>query len=163
MIKMRSAKEEDAGILTDISFAAKRYWQYPEEYYRIWKSELTVGAEYIRSNDVWVYEDTRTIVGYYSLVTLHEEIKVDGVSLPCGHWLDHMFIRPPYIGSGIGTEMFQHLRNRCEHRKIENLNILADPNAKGFYEKMGCRFTEDFPSTITGRTTPYLVLQVAKG
>ena len=157
---MRLAGKEDAGVLTDISFAAKRYWQYPEEYYRIWHNELTIGPEYIRDNEVWVYENDQEIRAYYSLVALKSEIKVGGVVLARGHWLEHMFVRPLYLGIGIGTELFSHLRRRCREKEITVLNVLADPKARGFYEKMGCRYVQEFPSTIVGRTTPQLELVV---
>jgi GNAT superfamily N-acetyltransferase len=77
-----------------------------------------------------------------------------------GHWLEHMFVRPLDIGIGIGTELFSHLRRRCRENKIAALNILADPNARGFYEKMGCHYVQEVPSTIVGRTTPHLALVV---
>ena len=71
-----------------------------------------------------------------------------------------MFIRPSHIELGIGTELFAHLRNMCIQHKLEEVNILADPNAKGFYEKMGCSYVQEFSSTIVGRTTPHLVLSL---
>jgi hypothetical protein len=40
------------------------------------------------------------------------------------------------------------------------LGILADPNSRGFYEKMSCRYVEEYPSIIKGRTTPFLQLKV---
>lgn len=160
MSMIRPANIKDSCILTEISFSSKRYWKYPEKYYRVWANELTITPDYISSNEVWVYESGREIVAYYSLVTLNKEIKVAGIALARGHWLEHMFTKPAYIGIGIGTELVVHLRNRCIQKKIEELNILADPNAKGFYEKMGCRYVQEFPSTIMGRTTPHLVLSL---
>lgn len=159
---IRPAKREEADILTKISFSSKRYWQYPEEYYRIWESELTITAAYIDHNDVWVYETTHGILAYYSLVVLEKEITVGGIVIGGGHWLEHMFTLPSHIGFGVGTELFAHLCRNCSRIKVEELNILADPNARGFYEKMGCRYVKEFPSTITGRTTPYLVLSLPK-
>lgn len=81
---------------------------------------------------MWVYENDQGILAYYSLVALEKEIKVGGVAMAGGHWLEHMFIRPRHIGLGIGTELFAHLRNRFIQKKIVELNILADPNAEGF-------------------------------
>ncbi|MCP4343837.1 MAG: GNAT family N-acetyltransferase [Desulfobulbaceae bacterium] len=159
---IRPAQLEEAEILTDISFTAKRYWNYPEEYYNIWAGELTISPAYIGSNDVWVYEIDREIHAYYSLVVLDKEIKVAGIVIEPGHWLEHMFVRPSHIGHGIGSELFTHLRARCMKKKIEALNILVDPNAREFYQKMGCGYVQDFPSTIVGRTTPHLILSLPK-
>lgn len=159
---IRPAQLEEAEILTDISFTAKRYWNYPEEYYTIWAGELTICPEYISNNDVLVYEASREICAYYSLVALDKEIKVAGSVIEPGHWLEHMFVRPSHIGHGIGSELFAHLRTRCMKKKIKTLNILVDPNAKGFYQKMGCGYVQEFPSTIVGRTTPHLILSLLK-
>ncbi len=155
--------KDEAQLLTQVSFASKRYWGYPEDYFRIWESELTISPAYIESNDVWVYEQDETIVGFYSLLLLEKQLKVGGTVLESGHWLDHMFIRPSHIGRGIGTDLFIHLRARCAKRNIRKISMLADPNAKGFYEKMGCCYVREIQSTIAGRTTPQLVLFITIG
>lgn len=162
---IRPAEINDAAILTEISFAAKRYWKYPLEYYRIWRSELTISPGYIKRNEVWVYREGRgsdarqKTLAFYSLVVLEDELEIAGVSLLSGHWLEHMFVSPSHIGRGIGTELFNHLRKRCRQKEkvISKLNILVDPNAKGFYQKMGCEYLQEYPSTIYGRTTPYFI------
>ena len=46
-ISIRRALPTDALFLTSISFGAKRYWNYPEEYYEIWHDELTITKDYI--------------------------------------------------------------------------------------------------------------------
>lgn len=157
---IRSATPNEASILTRISFASKGYWRYPKEYFEIWNGELTINSDYIDKNDVFVYELDGSIVGYYSLVELLEDIDVSGIIIRKGFWLEHMFIEPDHIGNGIGSKMFSHLRNQCKSEGIQSLGILADPNSKGFYEKMGCDYVKEYPSTIKDRTTPYLVLKV---
>jgi GNAT superfamily N-acetyltransferase len=103
------------------------------------------------------------VVGYYALVDLPEDIDVSGIALSKGYWLEHMFIEPDHIGNGIGTKMFDHLRERCRIQSISELGILADPNSRGFYEKMGCVYQCEYPSTIRHRTTPYLQLKIKGG
>ena len=160
MAIIRSAKNNEADVLTGISFASKGYWNYPEEYFEVWKNELTIHSEYIEENDVFVFEDRGAIVGYYSVVELKENIEVAGITINKGFWLEHMFIEPQHIGHGIGTLLFRHLREWCVTNGITELKILADPNARGFYEKMGCIYKEEHPSTIENRTTPLLHLQL---
>lgn len=155
---IRPAKKEEAEILTKISYKSKRYWNYPQEYFDIWKNELTISPEYIEKNEVFVFELSAAVVGYYSLVELPEDIEVSGITIKKGFWLEHMFIEPENIGKGIGTKMFDHLNKRCLLKDMNELGILADPNSRGFYEKMGCIYICDYPSTIKYRTTPYLQL-----
>jgi GNAT superfamily N-acetyltransferase len=155
---IRKAKIQEAEILTKISFGSKGYWNYPKEFYDIWSNELKISSDYIQNNDVFVFDNAGEIVGYYSIVELKDDIEVLGVRISKGFWLEHMFIEPRSIGKGIGTKMFDHLRKRCTYRGIKELGILADPNSRGFYEKMGCEYKGEFPSTIKARKTPYLKL-----
>ncbi len=156
---MRRGQREDARELTRLSFASKGYWEYPEEWFQIWEKELTLTPEYMEENPVWVVEEPEApdpILGYYSLVDLKEDIFISGIRLPAGTWLEHMFIRPDVIGHGLGRRLFDHCKAQCRHREIPCLDILADPNAREFYEKMGAAFIKEYPSTIEGRTTPWL-------
>jgi hypothetical protein len=43
---------------------------------------------------------------------------------------------------------------------VERLRIASDPNALGFYEKMGARRIGDVPATPAGRTLPLLELRI---
>ncbi|OGR27222.1 MAG: hypothetical protein A2277_04420 [Desulfobacterales bacterium RIFOXYA12_FULL_46_15] len=156
---IRSAKNDEAKILTKISFESKRYWNYPKEYFEIWNNELTISSDYINKNNVFVFELECSVVGYYSIVELPEDIEISDIRIRKGYWLEHMFIEPLHIGKGIGSKMFHHLRNWCATAEINELGILADPNSKGFYEKMGCQYVKEFPSTIKNRTTPYLIFK----
>lgn len=156
---IRPAKETEYHKLTTISFASKEYWNYPDEYFTIWNNELTIKQEYIQNNNVFVYERNGEIIGYYSVIELKKEIVTSGIKLDKGFWLEHMFILPLYIGQGIGRKMFSHLKQWCQQEGISKLCILADPNAQGFYEKMGCEYQKEYPSTIPNRTTPLLVFR----
>lgn len=153
---IRRARQSEYDTLTTISFRSKSYWQYPQEFFIIWQQELTITADYIAANDVFLYENDTAIVAYYSLVELSEDILLADILLESGFWLEHMFVMPEYIGQGIGRQLFDHCRHRLELSGATKLKILADPCAQKFYEKMGCRFIENYPSTIVGRTTPYM-------
>jgi len=159
---IRHAKKSQAEILTKISFKSKGYWGYPRKYFNRWSDELTITSDYIRKNDVFVFENENNgeTIGYYSIVELEDDIEVSGIKINKGFWLEHMFIEPEFIGKGIGRRMFDHLRERCDARGINELGILADPNSRGFYEKMGCKYQREYPSTIENRTTPFLLLQL---
>ena len=157
---IRPAAPEEHGTLTEISFASKGVWNYPQAWFDIWESELTITPDYIEKNGVWVIETEAGIVGYYSLTVLEEEILISGIPLPAGTWLEHMFIRPEHLEKGLGRRLFDHALAQCRDLGVTRLGILADPHARGFYEKQGCTFIREYPSTIEGRTTPLLEMDV---
>ncbi len=160
-IRIRKAIAEDASVLTDLSFASKQYWNYPQSYFEPWQQELTISEDYIAHHDVFVFEEQDRVCGYYSLVTLKNDLRVGNILLTSGTWLEHMFVHPERIGTTIGTQLFTHMHQLLESRGVAEVNILADPHARLFYEKMGCEYAGEFPSTIEGRTTPCLVYQTA--
>lgn len=157
---VRPASKNDASTLTAVSFESKGHWGYPKEYFEIWKTELTITSEYIKINEVFVWEEENKIIGYYSITKLKDDVKFAGIIIEKGYWLEHMFLLPIYLGRGIGTSLFGHLRKWCEMREIAELKILADPHSIGFYKKMGCMYQREYPSSIPGRTTPLLSLDL---
>jgi len=100
-ILINRANYTDSDILTEIAFLAKRHWNYPEEYYEIWKDELTITEKYIKQNIVYkaVYEDL--IVGFYSIVENKSDFYSGEILVQKGFWLEHIFIRPDYHRFGI--------------------------------------------------------------
>lgn len=151
------AEPTDAEVLTTISFNSKGVWNYPQEYFEIWKDELTISEEYIRDNVVFkCLDDQGEIIGYYSLVHFHEDLQLSKITIAKGDWLEHMFIEPQRIKQGIGSNLVTHLKEYCRTYNIKELSVLSDPNVKDFYEKQGFTFIKEYPSTIEDRTTPLL-------
>ncbi len=155
-MNIRQARKEEAEALTEISFAAKAYWNYPEEYFILWQNELTISKQYIEDNTVFVFHQENWIAAFASLIILEKPLNVKDISLQPGLWLDHMFVKPDNIEKGIGTALFHHCSAFAFRLGFQKMRILADPNSLGFYLKMNCRYLDDYPSTIQGRTTPYL-------
>ncbi|MGL1887850.1 MAG: GNAT family N-acetyltransferase [Reichenbachiella sp.] len=150
------ATQSDSERLTTISFTAKEYWNYPQHYIDVWSDELTITSLYVETNIVYKYTLNGSIVAYYSLVNIDEDLEYKNDVLPKGLYLDHMYIMPEAIRKGIGTIMFQHLIEYCKSLHISEFGILSDPNSKDFYMKLRCEFIKEFPSNIPNRTTPYL-------
>lgn len=151
-IIVRPATIHDSEALTKISFAAKRYWKYPEEYLEIWKDELTITPLYIMNNILYVAEEDGQAVGYFSLVEVKGDFWSREVLVNKGFWLDHIFILPRYIGQGIGSKLISVFKEKCKEMKIDKVKIFADPNAKGFYDKIKAHYLGEVPSSIEGRT-----------
>ncbi|AGF78698.1 acetyltransferase (GNAT) family protein [Desulfocapsa sulfexigens DSM 10523] len=133
---IRQAEIQEAEILTEISFNSKGYWNYPKEFYEIWSKELIISSDYIQNNDVLVFENAGKIIGYYSIVELKDDIEISGIIISKGFWLEHVFIESHSIGQGIGTKMFDHLRERCSSHGLCELGILADSNSEDSMRKL---------------------------
>src|SRR5437762_2508251 len=54
MIEIRRARPDESEALTALVHAAKRHWDYPQEWIDSWKSDLTLTPEFIANNEVFV-------------------------------------------------------------------------------------------------------------
>ena len=157
---IRQAEDIESNILTSISFASKRYWNYPEEYFSVWKDELTITSDYINENIVFVAEVDKKIVGYFSIVEIKDDFWTGKVLVRKGFWLEHIFIEPDFIGKRIGSELVSFMRDLCRKKKIARICVFSDPNAKGFYNRIGARYIGESPSSIEGRTVSLFELDI---
>lgn len=157
---IRPAEPEDSEVLTQIAFASKGYWNYPEAYYELWRDELTVTPEYIAKNRVFVAEAGMAPGGFAAVLQVEKAFRVGPVFIEAGYWLDHLFVSPASIGQGIGSALLEHVRKTCRDRGIAGLSLFADPHAAGFYEKAGAVFLKEVPSSIPGRTLPLYRLPI---
>ena len=147
---IRNASTEDAATLTNIALDAKRYWGYPENWIRHWESDLTITPAFIRDNHVYVDEADGEIRGFYALCVVGT--KAD---------LEHMWVRPALIGTGIGKELFLDAMERAAKLNVNAVEIASDPNAVGFYKRMGATQIGEIDSPIEGqpRKLPHLKIK----
>jgi GNAT superfamily N-acetyltransferase len=140
--------------LTEIAFSAKKYWNYPNEYYKIWKNELTINEEYLNNNIVKIIVENSIIKGFYSYCYNENYRNIGEILIEKGYWLDHMFLDPKYIGNGLGKIMFKDLINEIKNKNGTYFNIFVDPFSEGFYQKMGCNYLRESKSSIKDRNIP---------
>jgi GNAT superfamily N-acetyltransferase len=150
LIEILRATPGDAEALTRISFAAKRYWGYPERWIARWKEALTITPDFVRHNEVYAATLDKEIVGFYALVGEGRE-KIE---------LGHLWVAPEHIGTGVGRLLFDHAVRRAASLGAEVLSVEADPNAEGFYRRMGARRVGEISYPIDGqrRVLPLLVV-----
>jgi maltose O-acetyltransferase len=159
-IQINKASESDFDILTEIAFAAKKHWNYPDYYYDVWKDELTITKDYINQNIVYKVDYSNFTIGFYSIVENRADFYSGGIFIKKGFWLDHMFVKPDYHKFGIGRLMIDHVRSISKNNGISDLMIFVDPFAKGFYEKIGADYLYDSKSSIHERLIPVYGLKV---
>ena len=148
-MKIRRATTEDAATLTKIAHDAKRHWGYPEHWIQHWQDDLTISPEFIAANEVYAAQNEEEVVGFYALILREQKAE-----------LDHMWVSPALIGTGVGKSLFLHAMDRAAAAKITSVEILSDPNAESFYRKMGAHRTGEAVSQIDGepRVLPRLAV-----
>ena len=139
-VSIRRSSPEEAEKLTTIALEAKRYWGYPEHWIKHWESDLTISPDFIHDNHVYVSEVHGEIRGFYALC-------VDGDKAE----LEHMWVTPTSIGTGVGKEMFLDAMERAAALDVRNVELSADPNAAGFYKRMGAKQIGEVDSPIDGQ------------
>lgn len=163
MTRIRKAVATDSEVLTEIAHNAKRYWGYPESWIEHWKADLTITPELISSCEVYVAgsdsglaedvspADNQQIDGFYAIGIRGEKAE-----------LEHMWVKPECIGTGIGKELLMHAMETAAFLNAAALEISSDPNAEGFYKRMGAIRIGEISSEIEGqpRTLPRLSIDL---
>ena len=139
---IQQASTEHAETLTQIALEAKRHWGYPEHWIKHWESDLTITPEFIKNNHVYVAEYDGEIRGFYALCEVDDRAE-----------LEHIWVRPSFIGTGIGKELFLDAMERAARLNVSEVELSADPNAEGFYQRMGARKIGEVDSEVDGQPT----------
>jgi GNAT superfamily N-acetyltransferase len=151
VLTFRRATPEDAEPLTALTMASKAHWGYDQQFMERARPSLTATPEYLQANDCWVAERDGVTVGWFSLV-----------DVPGGLLLDNFWLLPAHIGFGIGRGMWHEAVNRAAAAGAERLTLEADPNAAGFYERMGAKRTGSVITASTGRELPVYEVQLTQ-
>lgn len=137
---IRRASPDDATTLTTIALSAKRHWGYPEHWIKHWESDLTISPDFIRDNHVFVAEENGQIQGFYALCVVDDQAE-----------LEHMWVTPDRIGTGVGKELFLDAMERVASLNVISVELSADPNAAGFYRHMGATQIGEIDAPIEGQ------------
>ncbi len=150
-MRLQRARPEDAARLTALAHAAKRRWGYPERWIRAWRADLTLTPACIRDNEVFAASERGEAVGFYALACHGRRCSVE-----------HFWVAPAAMGRGVGRALFRHLLGRAGALGAQRVEIEADPNAEGFYLKMGARRLGERVYRLDGkpRVLPVLVLDL---
>jgi len=140
-MQIRRATPAEADRLTAIAHAAKRHWNYPEKWIEQWSVDLTITPDFIANNEVYVAVAGGDIAGCCALVV--------GDSLA---ELEHMWIDPQQMGKGVGRALFEYTKQRAQELGLIELELSADPNAEGFYKRMGAKQIGKVRADMDGQT-----------
>jgi ribosomal protein S18 acetylase RimI-like enzyme len=148
---IRRASPADAPALTGIAHSAKRHWGYPERWIEIWTLALTITPGFISNNEVYVAWIGGEIAGFSALVAAEGKV-----------WLEHLWVSPKQIGTGLGKALFNHAAGIAAATGAPAMQIESDPNAEGFYKRMGAERVGEVVSEIEGekRVLPLLAFDL---
>lgn len=147
-MKIRKALLSEANKLSELALHSKATWNYSEEFILACKEDLTITEEYINNNFVYVLENDNTKIGFFSFLRNDKA-------------LDFLYTHPRYKGKGYGKIMWKFVIEQANELGIKSFTIDSDPNAKGFYLKMGAKLIGETPSTVfKGRLLPLLKYDV---
>ena len=149
MITIRPVEPEEADILSTIAVAAKRHWNYPEHWMKLWIPQLTFGPAYFEANESWAAESANTVIAFY---TLQDR---DGNA-----WLENIWVLPKYMGQGVGKDLFMHASSRARELGYKTLRLEAEPNAVGFYEKMEMRKVGEYQYELEGQPRVLPIMEI---
>jgi GNAT superfamily N-acetyltransferase len=107
---------------------------------------MQVKAGNIASRPHYVAEVGGRVVGFYGF-----EPEAEGIGL------DYLFIDNEFVGRGIGRALWHHAVATARTLGHAAMIVVSDPNAEGFYLRMGCRRMGTRPSDLeNGRQLPLL-------
>ncbi|MFK7908863.1 MAG: GNAT family N-acetyltransferase, partial [Chitinophagales bacterium] len=146
-ITIQKAIEEDAQRLTGIALSAKRHWGYPEEWIALWTEGLTIGSAYILQNQVFTAICEGKVIAFTALVEREDSYEIE-----------HLWVLPKYMGLEIGQKLVLYLKNILSTLDLTGMKVIvvSDPNAVGFYQKMGATIVGEYESTPNKRMLPIL-------
>jgi GNAT superfamily N-acetyltransferase len=143
--RLRPAAGDDHERLRELTFESKAHWGYDRDFVRRWAEGLDFESDCER----WVADLDGAIVAWASLVP-----PADGVAV-----LDDLWVDPAWIGRGLGSRLFRLVADRARELGAERLEFGAEPNAVGFYEKLGGRKVRDHV-TEWGRVAPWMGIEL---
>lgn len=141
---IRRAQPEDAEMLTQLTYRSKAHWGYDEAFMTLARPVMAISAEQIRNNCIYILEHGQEAAGFYSL----ESPQGEAITL------ENLFIDPQFIGKGCGHDLLQHAFEQAKTMGYRIIQLVSDPHAEGFYQKMGAVRTGETPGLTPGRMLP---------
>jgi hypothetical protein len=165
-IRRARADESDAlaPLLTDLCRRSKAHWGYDPDLLERWASDLAVTPQDIARDAVLLAElghadgDSQPRIVGFARISRGSASQLDR---PAPAKLDDLWVEPGDIGSGVGRTLFEASCEVARTLPADQLLIVADPNAEGFYLRMGARRVgEEASEVVEGRRLPMLMLDL---
>jgi GNAT superfamily N-acetyltransferase len=128
-VRIRPAAAGEGERLREITTAAKGLWGYDPARIREWTAALDLSPGRLAAAHAYVAELDRRAVAWAEILP-----PAGGVCV-----LDHLWVEPGLIRRGLGSLLFRFAADRARELGATAMEWEAEPNALGFYRKMGGR------------------------
>ncbi|WP_322490125.1 GNAT family N-acetyltransferase [Chloroflexus sp.] len=125
-ITITRAQPAEATTLQQIAIAAKSHWGYPSHLIEAWAATPIITAAAIERDVVFVARSETTLIGWGRLLVEQTPAV-----------LEDLWVTPAWIGYGVGRLLLRYAIAICRERGSTQIELDADPNALGFYLRMG--------------------------
>jgi len=115
----------------------------------LWAEDLTITAEFITTNPVFVAESAGGLQGVFA-------VTFDGESAE----LEHLWVDPDQMGAGLGRQLLSQAMELARERGARSMIIVSDPHAEDFYLHLGASRVGEVDSLPEGRKIPKLNLDL---
>ena len=146
-MRTRRAQAGDVEALTALAHRAKAFWGYDNAFLAACRDGLTVSPATLKRGETWLAETSDgQLLGFFDLRLWGRRAEI--VSL---------FVDPCTHKSGLGRRLWAKAEERALALGAAMIAVDSDPNAVGFYERMGLARAGHVPSEILpGRYLPRL-------
>jgi GNAT superfamily N-acetyltransferase len=150
VIRIREGREADFERLREIAVEAKAHWGYDRRLVEKWAEMGDLQPESLAGRLVYVAESGGEVIAWAALIPRGEV-----------GWLEDLWVEPAWIRRGVGRMLFEHVKERARALGAARLEWEAEPNARGFYERMGGSYVRDSEVTEWGRVLDVLGLDLS--
>lgn len=145
-MELRAPLPSEADLLTDLCLRSKAVWGYDADFMAAFRAELTITAQDFARSQLQVAVQDGRILGMAQLAQ-HGRIAD----------IEKLFLDPAVLRAGAGRVLFAWCAETARARGAVALTVVADPDAAGFYRRMGMQDDSWEPSgSIPGRKLPKL-------
>jgi GNAT superfamily N-acetyltransferase len=144
-VHIRQPVPQEGERLREIAIAAKSHWGYDLDRVKDWAAQGDFSPDGLRKKEIFVAEVEGRAVGWAALIPRGDVC-----------WLDDLWIEPQWMGTGTGSRLFRRAAERAKELGTTRMEWEAEPNAIGFYERMGGRYLRDAEPSIWARILPVM-------
>lgn len=147
-VHTRFAEPREVALLEALQWSASLVWESDRAALLAHPDAIEMPLQAVLDQQVRVVESDGVVVGF-------------SVVIPTGDGageLDGLFVLPEHMGSGLGRVLVEDAVTLAREHGLIQLDVIANPNALGFYERLG--FVANGEAETRFRTAPRLRLDL---